>query len=76
MTSGRRGRQQRVLLGWLALGLAAYALLPWYLPQNLTLWRSLGGVFGGSETEEGSVCKSVHICCFKLNYNYGLTLSK
>jgi hypothetical protein len=23
-------------------------------------------VFGGSETEKGSVCKSVHICCFKI----------
>ena len=41
---------QRVILGWALLGLAACALLPWYFPQNLTLARSLGGVFGGPDT--------------------------
>jgi hypothetical protein len=55
VSSGRQGAQQRVLLAWLGLGLAAYALLPWYFPQNLTLLRSLGGVFGGSETASGLV---------------------
>jgi len=48
-------RAQRVLLGWVLLGLAAFALLPWYFPQNLSLWRSLPGVFGGSETASGLV---------------------
>jgi iron(III) transport system permease protein len=52
-----RGQQraQRVLLGWLALGLAAFALLPWYFPQNLSLLKSLPGIFGGSETASGLV---------------------
>ncbi len=48
-------RAQRVLLGWLALGLAAFALLPWYFPQNLSLLKSLPGIFGGSETASGLV---------------------
>ena len=57
-----RGRQsaQRVLLGWMLLGLAAFALLPWYFPQNTTLLRSLGGIFGGSETASGLVHALVH----------------
>ncbi len=46
-------RAQRLLLLWLGVAIAAYALLPWYYPQNLTLWRSLTGVFGGSETASG-----------------------
>ncbi len=52
-----RGRQraQRVLLGWLALGVAAFVLLPWYFPQNLSLLKSLPGIFGGSETASGLV---------------------
>jgi len=48
-------RAQRVVLGWLLLGLAAFALLPWYFPQNLSLLGSLPGVFGGSETASGLV---------------------
>jgi iron(III) transport system permease protein len=57
-----RGRQraQRALLGWGLLGLAAYALLPWYLPQNLTLLASLPGVFGGAETASGLVQALAH----------------
>jgi len=39
-----------VILGWALLGLMACALLPWYFPQNLTLARSLSGVFGGPDT--------------------------
>ena len=52
-----RGRQraQRIVLGWALLGLAAFVLLPWYFPQNLTLWKSLPGVFGGAETASGLV---------------------
>ena len=45
-----RAPGQRVILGWALLGLMACALLPWYFPQNLTLARSLGGVFGGPDT--------------------------
>jgi iron(III) transport system permease protein len=43
------------VLGWALLGLAAFVLLPWYLPQNTTLLRSLAGVFGGAETASGLV---------------------
>jgi iron(III) transport system permease protein len=45
-----RAHGQRVILGWALLGLAACALLPWYFPQNLTLARSLAGVYGGPDT--------------------------
>jgi iron(III) transport system permease protein len=52
-----RGQQraQRLIVLWLVVALLAYALLPWYFPQNLTLLRALGGVFGGSETASGLV---------------------
>ncbi len=53
-------RAQRLLLAWLLVALAAYVLLPWYYPQNLTLLRSMGGVFGGSETASGLVQASTH----------------
>ena len=43
----------RAPLAWWLLGLAAFALLPWYLPQDATLWRSLAGVFGGADTGAG-----------------------
>ena len=56
---GRR-RARRIVLGWALLGLAAFALLPWYFPQNLTLWKSLPGVFGGSDTASGLVQAAVH----------------
>jgi iron(III) transport system permease protein len=55
---GRRAR--RALLGWLLLGMAAFILLPWYFPQNLSLWASLPGVFGGSETASGMVQAARH----------------
>jgi iron(III) transport system permease protein len=57
--SGRE-RAQRVLLGWVLLGLAAFALLPWYFPQNLTLLQSLPGIFGGGETASGLVHAARH----------------
>ncbi len=59
MNRGQR-RAQRLLLLWLLVALLAYALLPWYYPQNLTLLRSLGGVFGGSETASGLVQAAQH----------------
>jgi iron(III) transport system permease protein len=46
---------RRVVLAWCAVGLAAFVLLPWYLPQSMSLWRSLAGVFGGNETASGLV---------------------
>jgi iron(III) transport system permease protein len=44
-----------VILAWWLLGLAAFVLLPWYFPQNQSLWQALGGAFGGSETASGLV---------------------
>jgi iron(III) transport system permease protein len=48
-------KNRRLVLGWALLGLAAFVLLPWYFPQNQTLWKSLPGVFGGAETASGLV---------------------
>ncbi len=48
-------RLRRTLLGWLALGVAAFALLPWYLPQNLGLLDSLLGAFGKADTASGLI---------------------
>ncbi|MBL8289051.1 MAG: iron ABC transporter permease [Rubrivivax sp.] len=59
-TANHTARAQRVLLGWLLLGAAAFVLLPWYFPQNLSLLRSLPGIFGGSETASGLVHAAVH----------------
>jgi iron(III) transport system permease protein len=53
-------RFQRAVLAWLLLGLAAYALLPWYFAQNLSLWGAMPGVFGGPETASGVVQALVH----------------
>ncbi len=47
-------RARRALAGWLLLGWLGFALLPWYLPQNLTLLQSLSGVWGGAETAGGA----------------------
>ena len=46
-------RARRTLGAWALLGAAAFVLLPWYLPQNLTLWQALPGVWGGAETASG-----------------------
>ena len=53
-------RARRIVATWLLLGLAAYVLLPWYFPQNLTLMKSLPGVFGGPDTASGVVQAAVH----------------
>ncbi len=44
-------RARRSALAWWALAWLAFVLLPWYLPQNLTLLGALAGVFGGAEIE-------------------------
>ncbi len=49
-----------MLLGWWLLGAAAFALLPWYFPQNLSLLATLPGIFGGSETASGLVQAALH----------------
>ena len=55
-----RAHGQRVILGWALLGLAACALLPWYFPQNLTLARSLAGVYGGPDTASALAQVALH----------------
>ena len=40
---GPAQRAGHTLRGWALLGLAAFLLLPWYFPQNLSLWASLPG---------------------------------
>jgi iron(III) transport system permease protein len=52
MTRGQM-RARRIVAGWLLLGLAAYVLLPWYYPQNLSLLQSLPGIFGKADTANG-----------------------
>jgi len=48
-------RARRLMQIWALAGLAAFLLLPWYFPQNVTLLQSLRGVFGGEETAAGLV---------------------
>jgi len=45
----------RAPLAWWLLGVAAFFVLPWYLPQNLSLWQALPGAFGGSDTAAGAI---------------------
>ncbi len=59
LTRGQR-RTRRIVAGWWWLGLAAFALLPWYYPQNLTLLKSLPGVFGGPDTASALLQAAVH----------------
>jgi iron(III) transport system permease protein len=44
----------------LLLGLAAYALLPWYFQQDLGLLKALPGIFGGGDTASGLVQAARH----------------
>jgi iron(III) transport system permease protein len=59
LTRGAR-RTQRTVLAWLLLGLAAYALLPWYFAQDMGLLKAMAGVFGGSDTASGVVQAARH----------------
>src|SRR5258706_9607512 len=56
----RAAQARRALHGWLLLGLAGFVLLPWYLPQNLSLLGAMPGVFGGSDTASGLVQAARH----------------
>jgi iron(III) transport system permease protein len=57
-------RTQRALLAWCGLGLAAFALLPWYFPHEFGFFRALAGVFAGAPagdtTASGLVQAVVH----------------
>lgn len=48
-------RPARAIAGWLALGLAAFVALPWYLTPEPGVWAALPGVFGATETAAGLV---------------------
>ena len=48
-----KGRQLSPALIWSLSGLAAYAALPWYFPQDLTLAATLAGLGGGPLTANG-----------------------
>jgi iron(III) transport system permease protein len=50
---GQTRRADNAAWGWLAVMAAAFALLPWYLPQDVGLMASLRGVWGGGETGSG-----------------------
>ena len=45
---------------WVLLGLAAFAVLPWYFLQQQSLWAALPGVWGGDATASGLVQAAVH----------------
>ena len=53
-------RIQRVLFGWWLLALAAFSLLPWYFPQDLSMGAALLHAFGGSATASGLLQASMH----------------
>ena len=59
LTRGQQ-RTQRLLLLWLLVGLVGFSLLPWYYPQNISLWASLRGVWGGPDTASALVQALVH----------------
>jgi iron(III) transport system permease protein len=48
-------RTRRALLAWTGLGLLAFAVMPWYFPQALSLWQAWTRVLGGAETASGLV---------------------
>ncbi len=48
-------RNRHAVLAWLLLGLAGFALLPWYFQQDTGVLRALPGVFGGADTASGLV---------------------
>jgi len=53
MTHEHPWRLRRAIALWLALGLAAYVLLPWYFLQRGGLVEALAGVWGGAATASG-----------------------
>ena len=51
---------QRTLFIWVLLGVAAYALLPWYFLQRGSLWSALPKLFGNAETANGLTQAAIH----------------
>ena len=48
-------RSQRWIWAWVALGLAAYLLLPWYAIQDATWYEAVPQVFGQAEGANGLI---------------------
>ena len=55
-----KGRQLTPALIWSLAGLAAYAALPWYFPQDLSVAATFAGLFGGPLTANGLMQMAVH----------------
>jgi iron(III) transport system permease protein len=55
MADRMAGRSRQIMLGWWLLAAVAFALVPWYFPQNISLMASLPGVFGSADTASGLV---------------------
>ncbi len=55
-----RNNPNRAIRLWLAVGLLAYVLLPWYAIQDTAWYSVLPQVFGGAETASGLVQLAVH----------------
>jgi len=53
-------RSRQALAAWVLLGLAAYAVLPWYFLQQHSLWAALPGIWGDDITASGLVQAAVH----------------
>lgn len=53
MTHEHPWRLRRAIALWVALGLAAFVLLPWYFLQSGGLGGALAGVWGGPSTASG-----------------------
>jgi len=51
---------QRTLFVWVLLGMAAYALLPWYFLQRGSLWSAMPKLFGAPEWANGLTQAAVH----------------
>jgi iron(III) transport system permease protein len=48
------------IVAWLATGLVAFALLPWYFQPDKTLLQALAGVFGDANDSSGVVQAALH----------------
>src|SRR5690349_5186642 len=51
--SARRPSANTAIWAWVALGLAAYLVFPWYALQDGNGLQAIGGVFGAAETANG-----------------------
>ena len=55
-----KGHPNQALRWWLAVGLLAYLVMPWYAIQDTAWYRVLPQIFGGPETANGLVQAAAH----------------